>query len=886
MNPKICCRGLAFVFFLLVGCNTELTNNEETSDPVLVEYPVVYIERDIFINMEDDQPEMARFPVFDPIIFNPGAALFIKKNAFAQTPSVNLTADLFPEQAIDIRDLSISADGQSFLVSIRAPEIADADDEEQPKWNIWQYQHESQTLERLIVDDITADQGDDLMASYLPDGRIIFASNRQKLSKAILLDEGKPQYKGQNERAGSDAFNIHIMQADGSGIKQLSFNLSHDFYPVVLQNGRILYSRWDAMGGVNKLSLYQMLPDGTENQLVYGWHSQELSFNGQTNDVALFKPQQLANGKLLFMLASEDITQYQKRPVVIDIENFIDTNQPITPAVATSAISDLFSEQTFNYHFSNELNLAGRVNAIFGLRDFSGRYLISLDLCRAVVNEQILACAQLTPEQLADETTRLASPNYQLWLFNELTNTQQLVANAAEGRMITESLLLQEQTVDNEFIADKVIGNELDSELYNQQAGAIHIRSVYDIDGIDTSPNGIEQLKDPLQTSAEQRPARFLRLIRGVPMPSRDVRQVMRTDFGRSNGQLMREILGYTPIEPDGSVKVKVPANIPIALSIVNAQGQRISPRHRQWITVRAGETIECHGCHTSGSEQPHGRLSAQRQTINLGANSTGVPFQNTNSNILPEFGQTMAQAAAQTYGIAELSSSLIYQDIWTDAEISTVNPNIEFAYSELQTVAPNGSDCFNNWHAYCRLQINYLEHIAPLWSLERQVVDEVSNELIQDNTCTSCHQSVDADNLAQVPAGQLDLSAIPSSDEPAHLTSYRELFFNDIEQEVIDGILVDRRIPVLDEQGNIVFEVDSEGELILDEQEQPIAVLTTVPVSSLMSPNGAQASQAFFDVFERTDHQNMLSASELKLLYEWLDIGAQYYNTPFYPLP
>lgn len=886
MNPKLCCSGLAFVFLLLSGCNTKLSSNEESTDPVLVEYPVVFIERDIFINAEDDEPELARFSATDPIAFNPGANLLLKPNAFAESTAVNLTNALFADgEKIDIRDLSISENGQEFLVSIRAPEILNADENEQPTWNIWHYRQSSQTLERLIIDDILAEQGDDLMASFLPDGRIIFASNRQRLSKAILLDEGKPQYQGQNERQRSGVFNLHVMQADGSDIKQLTYNLSHDFYPLVLQNGKILYSRWDAMGGNNRINLYQMLPDGTENELIYGWHSHQLTLDDQNVTIDFIKPQQLINGDILLLLSAQNEQQYHKKPVVINITDFIDNTQPISEAsTELSAMSDLFTSQ--NYNFFDELNDAGRINHVFQLPDTSERYLLSLDLCRVVIDEVILACSQLTDEQRNDETTIAAQPLYELWLFNAIENTQNLVATTEQNKMLTEAIILQPSDINDEFIANKVIGNELDTELFNEQAGAIDIRSVYDFSGVDTSPQGLAQLKDPLQTTAAELPARFIRIVRGVPMPSREVREVNNTDFGRSNQQLMREIIGYSVIHPDGSVNVKVPANVPFALSVLDENGQRIGGRHRQWLTVKAGETLQCNGCHTANDELPHGRKNAEIASINSGALTGGVAYPNTSNAIIPEFAQTMAQAASQTFGIPELTSGLVYQDLWSDSAISTINPSMNVTYDLLQTPAPNGNACFNNWTAYCRLQINYVEHIAPLWQLERTVFDDETNELIQDNTCISCHQPIDSDNLAQVPAGQLDLSATASTDEPAHLTSYRELFFNDVEQEVVDGILINRLIEVVDEQGNTVFEVDSEGQLILDADNLPIPVLTTVPVNSVLSPNGARSSNQFFNTFLQPSHQNMLSEVELKLLSEWLDIGAQYYNTPFYQQP
>jgi hypothetical protein len=901
MKLKISCIRFLFVFLSLSGCNSGVSEPSvgSNTDPVLVEYPVVYIERNVFINSEEEEPEMANFSLTDPVIFNPGANLLIKNNAFAESPATSLTNELFSLLAnddsgtnqshrIDIRDLSASEDGQQFLVSIRAPELPNVDENEQPKWNIWHYSLSTNKLERLMIDDNLAEQGDDLMASFLPDGRIIFASNRQRLSKAILLDEGKSQYQGQNERQRSATFNIHVMQADGSSIKQLTYNLSNDFYPLVMQNGKILYSRWDAMGGVNKVNLYQMQPDGTENQLVYGWHSQQLNIEDGNFDIAFIKPQQLPSGEILLMLSGENGNTYQKRPVIINIADFIDEEEPIdsnTPA-DISASSTLFRSEKFNYNFSDDLNSAGRLSHLYALPDSSERYLLSVDLCRVVVGDSILACSQLTDEQKQDQTLVAATPAYELWLFNQNENTQKLVASpSAENLMLTEAVVLQPSDFNDEFIADKIVGNQLDSELYNQQAGALHIRSVYDFAGVDTTDQGLDPLKDPTQTTAAQRPARFIRILRGVPMPSADVRQVLNTDFGRSNQQLMREIIGYSPIQPDGSVKVKVPANVPFALSVLDENGQRIGGRHRQWITVRAGETLECNGCHTANSRAPHGRPDAEPMSINSGAVSGGVPYPNTANSIIPDTGQTMAEAAEQVLGVAELSRDLVYQDIWSDSSLSPLNPSIEFLYSSLLSPMPNGSDCFENWLAYCRLQINYEEHIAPLWQRERQVLDEVTSELLQDNTCVSCHQPLDTDNIAQVPAGQLDLSAIPS-EQPAHLVSYRELFFNDVEQEVIEGILTNKLVEVTDENDNVVFEVDNEGELILDDNNMPIAQLTTVPVSNVMSTGGARASSRFFDVFQRDDHKQMLSPSELKLLSEWLDIGGQYYNTPFYQQP
>ena len=99
----------------------------------------------------------------------------------------------------------------------------------------------------------------------------------------------------------------------------------------------------------------------------------------------------------------------------------------------------------------------------------------------------------------------------------------------------------------------------------------------------------------------------------------------------------MREIIGYAPIEPDGSVKMKVPANIAFGVEVLDANGRRISQRHQNWMTLKAGEVIECNGCHTRQSELPHGRPDAEAPSANPGAPSDGSPFPNTEPALFAE---------------------------------------------------------------------------------------------------------------------------------------------------------------------------------------------------------------------------------------------------------
>jgi hypothetical protein len=115
-------------------------------------------------------------------------------------------------------------------------------------------------------------------------------------------------------------------------------------------------------------------------------------------------------------------------------------------------------------------------------------------------------------------------------------------------------------------------------------------------------------------------------------------------------------------------------------------------------------------------------------------------------------------------------------------------------------------------------------------------------------------------------------------------VTSYRELLAND-QALVLDptGVLITELVQATDNSGNLLFQLDGNGDLQLDSNNNPIPMLVTVNVARSMSTNGARSSVKFFNQFAPTgSHANWLSAAELRLLVEWLDIGGQYYNNPF----
>ncbi|MEE4300895.1 MAG: hypothetical protein V2J24_15760, partial [Pseudomonadales bacterium] len=192
----------------------------QTPDPVVVDVPVVYLTRPVTaMGLADD--------AFDLLPAEPGARLLVRERASPAALETDLTQTL-GEGAFDIRDLNVSFDGERLLFSVRGPLEAPVEDDEGPSWNIWTHDLVTGETRRIIESDTIAEAGQDRMATWLPDGRILFTSTRQRRNRAVLLDEGKPQFAALDEDQDEPAFVLHVMRDDGTDIQQVSFSQNLD----------------------------------------------------------------------------------------------------------------------------------------------------------------------------------------------------------------------------------------------------------------------------------------------------------------------------------------------------------------------------------------------------------------------------------------------------------------------------------------------------------------------------------------------------------------------------------------------------------------------------------------------------------------------------------
>ncbi|HJS90514.1 MAG TPA: hypothetical protein VJ738_11170 [Steroidobacteraceae bacterium] len=835
--------------------------NSQGPDPGTVDFPIFYVKRTIpqtaTGTIVQDDLRMMR-------VTSPSADLYMRSAASPDAPESNITARITAGASYDVKDVDVSPDGTKVAFAMRGPLTMNMNPKDPPSWRIYEYTIATNTLTPMIdpTADTAPDTVNDVSPHYLPDGSIVFSSTRQRNSQAVLINEGKPQFVAEDEARTEPIFNLHVISPDRTKIDQISFNQSHDRDATVLSGGRILFTRWNHAPGKDQMDLYSINPDGTDLELYYGAQSHMTGTNGSV--IEFSHPHEMQDGRMLAIARQYTGVDFGGQLEIIDGSQYVENTQPLLAdptlkgpaqtAATPNPVSTLPGPSA-----------GGRFNSAWPLWDGTGRILVSWSECRLLDNTQTPpAIVPCTTQALQNPTAQAAPPLYSLWMFDPGRNTFTPILQPTEGVMITDVAAAQPRPI------PKIIPPITpDPELQGEGVGEVDIRSVYDFDGVDAAPGGIVALADG-NTPASARPARFIRLVKAVSIPDRTVVNLAQEAFGASD--YMREIMGYAPVEPDGSVKIKVPADVAFEIEILDANARRLPgfPEHSDWLQVRAGELLQCNGCHappSAAKPYSHGRAGLFPAAYSGAA--AGAPFPDSVATYLPESGETMAEARARVscqgsaLSTAQCSMTpsidVFYTDVWTSQGLPA-NPAIAYQYSalpagELAPIPAATPGCESAWASNCRIVIDYPEHIQPIWDEPRTVT---VNGATVDHTCTQggCHSPTNAAGAPAQPAGNLDLSNTASNADPVELVSYTDLLF----------------------AHNVPGPPDANG------NPTTISVGPFLDAGSADGPNSSASLALFAPGSGDAIHAGILSPDELRLISEWLDIGAQNFNNPFDP--
>ena len=444
----------------------------------------------------------------------------------------------------EVFDPETSYDGKRILFSMRR----DGED-----WfNLYEIGADGTNLTQL-----TDGPFNDVSGVYLPDRRIVFVSDRSG-----YLEEYH------EERTET----LWVMNGDGTGIEQLSFNPGTVFDPTVLHDGRILFSLWDTfmlnIPGPDKHETYLMTirPDGTEESHFFGLGQYRFFNRERHSGVAFNQTSQMPDGTIL--------TISEMGPSILDPSRGMDPAAALWP-VFPGATTIQFGGATHRVHLSP----VGSRSTPQALPD--GRFLLSATLPGA--------------RDLA------------IYVCDPRTREMQLVFNDPATAEFDARPILMERPRPAVLPPKAHFAG---AERFRNATQGTTGSALVPVTGRARFAVVNGRRSDNAQHQRVLDQARFYRVV-----------EAMHTAVtSSSHTSLATRILGTVPILPDGSAYFEAPADTPLFLVPLDAAQRQIEFDWRYPVTslpggskqpmmemsymaARPGELKSCNGCHAPQAE-------------------------------------------------------------------------------------------------------------------------------------------------------------------------------------------------------------------------------------------------------------------------------------------
>lgn len=429
-------------------------------------------------------------------------------------PEGQLTTLYRPDGGRFVGDVDLGFDADRLLFSMPG---------KNNRWQICEVRADGSGLRELTGQQPDVDSYD---ACYLPDGRIAFTST------AYFV--GVPCVYGSSHVAV-----LYVMDGDGRNIRQLSFDQEHDWCPAVLNNGRVLYTRWEYTDTPhsNTRLLFHMNPDGTEQMEYYGSNSY------WPNSIFYARPVPNHPTKVVGVIGGHHDNPRMGELVVFD------------PAVGRREAT-------------------GAVQRIPGY----GKKVEPIIRDGLTVNSWPKF---LHPYPLSDKHFLVACKPHPgaLWgIYLVDTFDNFLLVKELADYALLEPVPFR-KTRRPPVVPDKVDRNRQDA--------VVCIPDIYTGGGLKGIPRGtVKQLRLFTYHYAYQGMGGLLGVV------------------GMDGPWDIKRVVGTVPVNPDGSAKFRVPANTPLSLQPLDAEGKAVQLM-RSWMTAMPGEVVQCAGCHESQNTAP-----------------------------------------------------------------------------------------------------------------------------------------------------------------------------------------------------------------------------------------------------------------------------------------
>ena len=386
---------------------------------------------------------------------------------------------------------------------------------------------------------------------YLPDGNILFNSTR--VIQTV-------------DCAGPDVSNLYVCDKDGKYARRVGFDQVQTLSPSVLDDGRVVYMRWDYndRSQIYTQSIMQMNPDGTAQTEYYG--------NNTFEPTTFFHPRGIpGTSKVMVALGGHHNPQCGKLGV---LDNSVGRQ-------GTVGVTELPSGQKPTYRRADRYAQVGDQYS----------YPYPLD------GQSLLVSYDPIAYHLNGSGRRMDNKRHMRFGLYFMTFDGRRELLAADARISS----LQPLPV----IARKVPHVRPSVVDYRKTTGTFYLQDVYIGPGLAGIPRGT------------------IKTLRVVELRFREMNIGANSSSGKGGGARVvtpvavgtgtwdvKVILGDATVHPDGSAMFTTPARTPVYFQALNGKNQVIQTM-RSWSTLMPGESFSCVGCHENKNDTPQATAKA-----------------------------------------------------------------------------------------------------------------------------------------------------------------------------------------------------------------------------------------------------------------------------------
>jgi cytochrome c553 len=354
---------------------------------------------------------------------------------------------------------------------------------------------------------------------------------------------------------------------DGSRPQVISFHETHEWDPAVLNDGRIVYTRWDYVDrhAVHYQQLWTVRPDGSDVRAFYG--------NNTLNPVGVWEARPVPGSNRVMATAAAHHAMTAGSIILLDVTRGIDGLEPISRLTEDV----LFPESEFpvgHWHAPAGVPAPPAVppeEKRWPGHSYRTPYPLSEDLFLAAYSFE-----PLVGEPFANR------PNmFGLYLVDRFGNKELLYRDLNVGSLWPIPLRARPRP-------PVVLSTLAETE---PREGAFFLQNVY----------------ASWPKLAGKDPIKRLRIVQVLPKttPHANTPRV-----GLANASPGKQVLGTVPVEADGSAYFRAPAGIALAFQALDERGMAVQTM-RSLTYLQPGEQATCIGCHEHRTTTPAGRNTA-----------------------------------------------------------------------------------------------------------------------------------------------------------------------------------------------------------------------------------------------------------------------------------